>query len=243
MPARRRRSSLAAVAAAAAVAAGAAALATGCGTGGPGFGGDVGNGKQLFLGQGQCAGCHVLADAGSKGTIGPNLDDAFATSRAQGFEESGIQQVVLDQIRLAQFGMPRNLVTGQDAVDVAAYVAQCAATKCNVQAAGPAAGAAPGGAGGKGQSLFSSLGCQSCHTLDGTKSIGPTVKGLFGTMVALTTGANVKADDAYLIESIRDPDKQIVSGFSAGVMSATIKPGSVSEPDAKALADFIKQQK
>lgn len=220
-----------------------AALAAGCGTGGPAHGGDAANGKQLFLGKGRCAGCHVLADAGSKGTIGPNLDHAFAPAREQGFEASGIQQVVLDQIKLAQFGMPRDLVTGQDAVDVSAYVAECAGTKCNVQAAAPAGGAAAGGAGGKGQGLYSSLGCQSCHTLDGTKSIGPTFKGLYDSTVAIAGGKKVKADDAYLVESIRDPDKLIVSGYMRGVMSAAVKPGSVSEADAKALVDFIKQQR
>jgi cytochrome c2 len=239
--ARLRRSSVAAAAAGAAVAAAVAVLA-GCGTGGPKFGGDAANGKKLFLGEGQCAGCHTLADAGSKATIGPNLDDAFRVDRQQGFKESGIQQVVLDQIRLAQFGMPANLVTGQDAADVAAYVAQCAAAKCNVQGAAPPAGSASG-PGGKGQSLFSSLGCQSCHSLDGTKSVGPTLKGIFGSTVEVAGGKKVKADEAYLIESIRDPDKQIAAGYMKGVMSAAIKPGSVSEADAKAIVDFLKQQK
>ena len=47
-----------------------------CGTGGISKGSaDVQNGKRLFLGKGQCAGCHTLAAAGSTGTIGPNLDD------------------------------------------------------------------------------------------------------------------------------------------------------------------------
>ena len=48
---------------------------TACGTGGIAKGSaDVENGKKLFLGKGQCAGCHTLAAAGSTGTLGPNLD-------------------------------------------------------------------------------------------------------------------------------------------------------------------------
>ena len=39
----------------------------------------------------KCGGCHTLADAGTQGQIGPNLDDAFAVAREQGFEEPTIQ--------------------------------------------------------------------------------------------------------------------------------------------------------
>ena len=59
----------------------AALAATGCGSGGLTPAGDDIRGKELFVGEGQCASCHTLADAGSKGVIGPNLDDAFRQSR------------------------------------------------------------------------------------------------------------------------------------------------------------------
>jgi cytochrome c oxidase subunit 2 len=221
----------------------AVAVAAGCGTGGPRQGGDAGNGKALF--SQKCGACHVMADAGTRGTIGPNLDDAFGPAKEQGFRDSGIQQVVLDQIRIAEPPMPQNLVKGQDAADVSYYVAMCAAKKCNVQAAAPAAAAPTAGSGpsAKGQSLYASLGCQSCHTLDGTKSIGPTFKGLYGSMTALTGGKKVKADDAYLIASIEDPDMQIVMGYKPGVMSAAIKPHSVAQANAKALVAYIKTLK
>ena len=94
--------------------------------------------------------------------------------------------------------MPANVLTGQNAVDVAAYVASVA---------GKAAKAIPAGATGK--DLYTSLGCQGCHTLDGTKATGPTFKGLFGSKVKLASGQTVTADEAYLLESILDPDKQI----------------------------------
>jgi len=93
-------------------------LAAGCGTGGIAKGGDPGKGKQLF--QAKCGGCHTLADAGTHGQTGPNLDDAFGPDRKQGFKESTIRQVVADQIKFAgDYGtsgptMPRNLVKGRD---------------------------------------------------------------------------------------------------------------------------------
>jgi mono/diheme cytochrome c family protein len=87
-------------------------------------------GKALFVsgseGKQSCGSCHTLLDAGTAGTIGPNLDQALGYSCAQGFAESTAYAAVLNQIQLAQGAMPADLVTGQDAVDVAAYVASVA---------------------------------------------------------------------------------------------------------------------
>ena len=226
-----------------------ALLAAGCGTGGIVKGGDPAKGGALFVkganGKPSCASCHTLKAAGAKGVIGPNLDDAFAYARQQGYKQITIQQVVRDQILIAGGRMPANLVTGADADDVSAYVAACAGvqnpgTSCNVSAA---VGPALPGLAGKGQKLFASLSCQSCHTTDGSKSTGPTFKGLYGRPTKLTSGQTVTADMAYLLESIRDPDKQIVKGYSPGIMSSAIKPGSVSVADARALIAFIKTLK
>jgi cbb3-type cytochrome c oxidase subunit III len=140
-----------------------ALLAAGCGTGGLAKNGDAGTGKQLF--QAKCGGCHALADAGTNGAVGPNLDDAFAYDRQQGYKDSTIEQVVRDQIEIAGGRMPSNLYTGQSATDVAAYVASVA------------------GVPGKGGSLTSGkdifvANCGSCHTLKaaGTSgNVGPNL--------------------------------------------------------------------
>jgi cytochrome c2 len=221
--------------------------AAGCGTGGLVSTGDASSGKKLF--QTKCGFCHALADAGTQGKAGPDLDNAFAGVRAQGFKEDTIREVVADQIRLpGQFpggnSMPANIVRGADLVDVSTYVAAVAGAQGYTSAA-PAAGAATtgGGGGGNGKALFASLGCQGCHTIDGSPATGPSFKGLFGATVKLKGGQTVKADDAYLMEAIIDPDKQIVEGYAPGVMTALIKPHQVSEADAKALVDFIKSLK
>jgi mono/diheme cytochrome c family protein len=100
-----------------------ALLLTGCGGNETtGFeGANRSNGKALF--GPTCGGCHTLADAGTVGTTGPNLDQAFGYSCRQGFAEDTVYSIVHGQINLAQGKMPADLVTGQDAVDVAAYVA------------------------------------------------------------------------------------------------------------------------
>ena len=100
-------------------------LLAGCGTGGGASGtADQTNGQKQF--QSKCAGCHTLAAAGSQGTVGPNLDDAFRADKQQGFKDSTIRDVVLVQIRQPSPPMPASLVKGQDAQDVAAYVASVA---------------------------------------------------------------------------------------------------------------------
>ncbi|HEX2044758.1 MAG TPA: c-type cytochrome [Gaiellaceae bacterium] len=109
---------------------GAALLAAGCG--GESVTGmeeaNESNGKQLFTGDGRCGSCHTLADAGTVSQVGPDLDQAFAYSCRQGFDESTFFAVVLNQIDIPgqNSQMPADLVTGQDAADVAAYVASVA---------------------------------------------------------------------------------------------------------------------
>jgi cytochrome c2 len=218
-------------------------LGTGCGTGGPAEGGNASQGKKLFQGTGQCGSCHTMRDAGSSGKIGPNLDEAFQASRDEGYKESAIKNVVLDQIRFPTTGsgMPADLVTGDDAVDVAAYVARCAGANPKIEAdrlACQGIVAKPGGEG-----LYSSRGCQGCHSIDGSASSGPTFKGLFGSTVTLTNGQKVKADEQYLLDSILDPDKQIVKGYQPGVMASAIPKGSVPQDQAQELVDYIKTLK
>jgi uncharacterized cupredoxin-like copper-binding protein len=91
-------------------------------------------GKQNFVAK--CGSCHVLKRAGTTGVTGPNLDEAFQRARRDGFGQSTFQGVVYGQIlqpaRTAQTDpatgkpaarMPANIFTGEDAQDVAAYVA------------------------------------------------------------------------------------------------------------------------
>jgi cytochrome c oxidase subunit II len=91
----------------------------------------------------------------------------------------------------------------------------------------------------QGSSLYHSLGCSSCHSLDGTAGIGPTWKGLAGSSVQLTRGQTVTADDAYLTKKIENANATTVKGYTAGLMAATIRPGWVSPADVKALVAYI----
>ena len=96
------------------------------------------NGKNQFAKS--CGGCHTLARAGTTGTAGPNLDEAFARARKDGMKSSTFEGVVLRQIENPNINdqidpqtekplpkMPANTASGQNARDIAAYVGQAAA--------------------------------------------------------------------------------------------------------------------
>ncbi len=78
--------------------------------------GDAANGESVYASAG-CGGCHVLADAGSSGTIGPNLDDLQPS-----------QEQVAAKVRVGGGGMPafEGRLSDQEIQDVAAYVASAA---------------------------------------------------------------------------------------------------------------------
>jgi mono/diheme cytochrome c family protein len=171
----------------------AALLVAGCGTGGVASAGarpDTQAGQQLFTAN--CGSCHTLSAAGTAGTIGPNLDNAFAADVKQGYPQSSIENVVLDQIRLGSGQvatyttskdfinnncennqqkclsqpMPADIVTGQDAINVAAYVASVAGQ------GGFSTGGGFASLGTDGAKIFKGAGCAGCHTLSAAGATG-----------------------------------------------------------------------
>jgi cytochrome c2 len=240
-----------------------ALAASGCGSGvGRAVSGnaDTSNGKALFVER--CGFCHTLAEANTSGKVGPNLDESFRPDYKQGFKESTNRQVVSDQIKFAgNYGdkgptMPRNLVTGSDAEDVAAYVAAVAGPRKGVSitaapsgGSGQAGGTTPtstttpsgasGGGGGDvaaGKDAFSANGCGACHTLAaaGTNGkVGPDLDKL----KSYASSAN-KPLEAFIHESIVDPGAYVEKGYPNGVMPDFSKlPGSTVD----ALVAFLAQ--
>ena len=97
----------------------------------------------------------------------------------------------------------------------------------------------------RGKSLYQRDGCSACHSLTGSTGVGPSFKGLAGSSVPLSNGQTVTADDAYLEQSIANPDAQIVNGYHAGVMPAAISSYDLATKpdDIRALVAFIKSHK
>jgi len=84
---------------------------------GPSAGGDPVAGKQVFLVSAGCGSCHTLADAGTSGTVGPNLDDSQPSA-----------ELVVDRVTNGRGVMPpfQGTLTEQQIADVAAYVSSVA---------------------------------------------------------------------------------------------------------------------
>ncbi len=88
-----------------------------------------------------------------------------------------------------------------------------------------------------GEQLYQSLGCVSCHGAKGEGGRGPALVGVFGKQVFLTNGQTVIADEAYIKESIEDPNAKLVSGF--GPIMPTFQ-GQVTPEQVIQLMAFIK---
>jgi cytochrome c oxidase subunit 2 len=90
----------------------------------------------------------------------------------------------------------------------------------------------------RGERAFKLKGCVACHTTDGSKLVGPTWKGLWGSQVAVLAEGKemtVTADEDYIKRSISHPPKEVVKGFAPQMPKADLK-----ERDVADLVAFIK---
>jgi len=179
-----------------------AVVSSGCGT----TTADTARGRVLF--KQKCGVCHTLAQAGTTAEVGPNLDDAFASAREAGEESETIEGVVKAQVEYPRpsngdpaVSMPRDVVTGQDLDDVAAYVGEWA----GVPGAAP-----PQVPGGPGAQVFANNGCGTCHTLAAANSGGVTGPNLNEVLPGQT--------EAMIEESVLDPNAKIAKGYPPNVM-------------------------
>src|SRR5687767_8892770 len=88
-----------------------------------------------------------------------------------------------------------------------------------------------------GQQLYQTLGCTSCHGANGEGGRGPVLAGLFGRQTPLASGESVVANEAYIRESITNPQAKLVAGF--GPIMPTFQ-GQVTEDQLVQLVAFIK---
>ena len=129
------------------------------------------HGKQLFVTK--CGACHTLSHANTTGTVGPNLDVAFRQDRADGIKSASIQGLIdywIQYPNADQYSgavMPAMLYKGQDAQDVAAYVATVASQPGqDTGALASAVQAKVAVTEAVGKSIFTGVGgCGACHTL------------------------------------------------------------------------------
>jgi mono/diheme cytochrome c family protein len=195
---------------------------SGCGT----TDADPERGRTLFIQK--CGTCHVMAEAGTAGQTGPNLDHAFAAARAVGNDRDTIEGIVKAQVEYPRpstgnpaVSMPADIVTGQDLEDVAAYVGEWA----GVPGAAP-----PKVAGGPGAQVFSSAGCGGCHTFAAAEA---------GGTVGPDLDESIAGDPAKLVEQmIVDPNAEIAKGFPPNVMPQDYEQ-QLSPKEVEDLVKFL----
>jgi cytochrome c oxidase subunit 2 len=90
-----------------------------------------------------------------------------------------------------------------------------------------------------GKSLFEKSGCPTCHSRDGSRLVGPSLKGVAGTMQPIIGGPAVMADENYLRESILRPQAKIVEGYTQQQMP----PFVFKEPQLDAMIAYLKTLK
>jgi mono/diheme cytochrome c family protein len=202
------------------------------------------SGKVMF--QKTCGGCHALSHANTSGSTGPNLDDAFRQDKSDGVKSTSIQGLVDSWIRYpnTQGVMPAGLLKGQDAQDVAAYVAAVAARPGQDTGALAAAGGVQGTTAAAGKQVFTGVGgCGSCHTLaaaGSTGTVGPNLDKDLKTNCATAQSKQIRG--ATLAQCIRTaiikPYAYLPSGYKAGVMPSnfgqTLKANEIT-----ALVNFL----
>ena len=190
---------------------------------------DAERGRALF--QTNCGTCHALAQAGTSATTGPDLDAAFAQARTDGMDNDTIEGVVQKQIshpreieqganNYDQVYMPPNIVTGEDAEDVAAYVAGVAGVP----------GAKPPPLGTPDQ-VFAEK-CGGCHSL--VAGAGP------GTGPNLADALKGR-DAAFVHQQIVDPNSDIYPGFQPNIMPQDFKQ-QIPGKNLNELVDYILKQ-
>jgi mono/diheme cytochrome c family protein len=187
---------------------------------------DLDRGRALF--QANCGTCHTLAQAGTSANIGPDLDAAFAQARTDGMDNDTIEGVVQTQIenpRVIEEGaanysrvfMPAEIVTGQDAEDVSAYVASVA----GVPGAKPPQLAPP--------ELFAEQ-CGICHALSAAGTTSTTGPDLDQVLAG--------KDAAYIEKQIVDPNSEIAQGFQPNVMPQDFGT-TLTDKDLEGLVDYL----
>jgi len=204
-------------------------------------------GKTLFVAK--CGACHTLRRAGTTTDIGPNLDDAFREDRADGVKSASIQGLINYWIQFPDTSgvMPADLYKGQQAQDVASYVAAVAAVGGIDTGQLAQAGAVSGTTAAAGKQVFAGAGgCGSCHTLAAagtTGTVGPNLDVKLRADCA--SAASKKVRGTTLAQCIRTaiikPYAFIPAGFTAGVMppdfSTKLKPNEIT-----ALVNFLSSE-
>jgi mono/diheme cytochrome c family protein len=129
---------------------------------------------------------------------------------------------------------PKPKVDGLGFPQAKPFPGEVVAGVAGIGSAVAAEASAPADPAALGEKLAAEYACTSCHALDAGTKVGPGWGGLYGVPVKLADGSTVKADDAYLAESIISPDARLVHGYAGGTM-----PSYAASLDAAQVAALV----
>jgi mono/diheme cytochrome c family protein len=188
-----------------------------------------------------CTPCHGVNGDGKgrvsveKGLFVPPAN--FLDARLKGMRHGQIYQAMLKGVNNNNMPSYATQIPVEDRWAIVAYIRKLQGVTGDPNGAAmevPKAAVASAEVGAK---LYEAKTCVTCHSLDGSKKVGPTWKGLYGSMVQTDKG-EVKADDAYLRESIVQPMAKIVTGFPPAMPTVEL-----SEIEVQSLILYMKSLK
>lgn len=90
----------------------------------------------------------------------------------------------------------------------------------------------------RGKILYSQKGCNSCHSLDGSRLVGPSFLKIYGRKATCDSGKEYVADEEYIRHSILAANDQIVDGYPPNLMPAFA--GQLTDAQIGDLIAFMK---
>ncbi|MGV8886721.1 MAG: c-type cytochrome [Pseudomonas sp.] len=191
-----------------------------------------------------CSACHSQDGSAS---LGPGWKELYGRTEqlADGtsvlVDDAYLKESILDpKARLVQGYPPVMVAYTLNDDELGALVALIKSLGAGQQDDEPTPGEASGPGDDlatQGQRLAQSLGCLACHSVDGSKGIGPSLQGLYGKAETLADGTSIKVDEDYIKDSVLNPGAKIVKGYAA-VMPAF----APSDKDLNALIAFIRSK-
>ncbi|MGI9474651.1 MAG: cytochrome c oxidase subunit II [Rubripirellula sp.] len=88
-----------------------------------------------------------------------------------------------------------------------------------------------------GEKLYNQRGCAGCHSIDGSKRVGPSFKETFGNVRPLAAGASITADENYIRESVLYPKAKVAAGYQPVMPSYK---GQLSDDDIYSIVEYLK---
>lgn len=189
-----------------------------------------------------CAPCHGKDGDGtgpvnqSKGLLVP--PPSFHDARFKEMPNGKIYQAITHGVNNGNMPAYNVQIPVEDRWAIVAYIRELERTRDPNVADEPAPGVVVATVGAeRGAGLYKSKGCNACHSIDGTKVVGPSFKGLWGATEQTDKGP-VTVDEAYVKESILTPTAKITAGFPPAM-----PPQALSDDDIKSIVLYLQTLK